>query len=133
MPVLAKGVRPGINRNGIYSQVAKVPPSEQRRIVGTLDKAFDGIASANLERSLQTPRSLFESHLQAVFTQHGEGWVETTLGAEVDLPAGFAFKSTRYTESDESVRLLRGDDRWRCCSRNGSTMGWPQTRYDFRR
>jgi len=55
--------------------------SEQQRIVGILDAAFDGIstAKANAERNLQNARALFESHLQSVFTQRGERWVERTL------------------------------------------------------
>ena len=55
---------------------------EQQRIVGILDEAFDSIATAkaNAEKNLQNARALFESHLQAVFTQRGEGWKEKTLG-----------------------------------------------------
>ncbi len=51
---------------------------EQQRIVGILDEAFDGIATAkaNAEKNLPNARALFESHLQSVFTQRGEGWVE---------------------------------------------------------
>jgi type I restriction enzyme S subunit len=82
LPSFAKGVKPGINRNEIYSQVAKVPPlPEQQRIVGILDEAFDGIATAkaNAEKNLQNARALFESHLQSVFTQRGEGWVAKTV------------------------------------------------------
>jgi len=59
-----------------------VPPlPEQQRIVGILDEAFDGIATAtaNAEQNLQNARALFESHLQSVFTQRGERWVEKTL------------------------------------------------------
>ena len=44
-----------------------VPPlPEQQRIVGILDEAFDGIATAkaNAEKNLQNARALFESHLQ---------------------------------------------------------------------
>ncbi len=79
LPSLAKGVKPGINRNEVYAQVVKIPPlPEQQRIVGILDAAFDGIATAkaNAEQNLQNARALFESHLQSVFTQRGEGWVE---------------------------------------------------------
>ena len=61
-----------------------VPESlaEQQRIVGLLDEAFEGLATAkaNAEKNLQNARALFESHLQSVFTQRGPGWVETTLG-----------------------------------------------------
>jgi len=56
-----------------------IPPlPEQQRIVGILDDAFDGIATAktNAEKNLQNARALFDSHLQSVFTQCGEGCVE---------------------------------------------------------
>ncbi|MFZ5502918.1 MAG: restriction endonuclease subunit S [Pseudomonadota bacterium] len=58
-------------------QVPFPPLPEQQRIVGILDAAFDGIATAkaNAEQNLQNARALFESHLQSVFTQRGEGWV----------------------------------------------------------
>ena len=59
-----------------------VPPlAEQQRIVGLLDEAFEGLATAkaNAEKNLQNARALFESHLQSVFTQRGPGWVQTTL------------------------------------------------------
>lgn len=83
LPQLAKGVKPGINRNEVYSQVAKIPPlSEQQRIVSILDEAFEGIATAkaNAEKNLQNARALFESELESVFTQRGQGWEEKTLG-----------------------------------------------------
>jgi len=50
--------------------------AEQQRIVGILDEAFMGIATAkaNAEKNLQNARALFESHLQSAFTQRGEGW-----------------------------------------------------------
>ena len=57
------------------------PLPEQQRIVGLLDEAFAGIATAkaNAEKNLQNARALFESHLQSVFAQRGRGWVETTI------------------------------------------------------
>jgi type I restriction enzyme S subunit len=56
-------------------------PSEQQRIVAILDQAFAGIATAeaNAERNLENARGIFESQLEAVFSQRGDGWVETTL------------------------------------------------------
>ena len=63
-------------------QIPVPPLPEQQRIVGILDEAFEGIATAkaNAEKNLQNARALFESHLQSVFTQRGEGWVEKKLG-----------------------------------------------------
>jgi type I restriction enzyme S subunit len=54
------------------------PLAEQQRIVGLLDEAFEGLATAkaNAEKNLQNARALFESHLQSVFTQRGPGWAE---------------------------------------------------------
>jgi len=91
LPSLAKGVKPGINRNEIYSQIVKIPPlPEQRRIVGILDEAFDGItkAKANAEKNLQNARELFESHLNEVFSKRDEGWVEKNLGDVCDFRGG---------------------------------------------
>jgi type I restriction enzyme S subunit len=55
--------------------------TEQQRIVGLLDEAFAALATAkaNAEQNLHNARALFESHLNAVFTQRGEGWVERPL------------------------------------------------------
>jgi len=49
---------------------------EQRRIVGILDEAFEGIATAkaNAEKNLQNARALFESHLQSVFNERSKDW-----------------------------------------------------------
>ncbi|MEI7708249.1 MAG: restriction endonuclease subunit S [Chlorobium sp.] len=54
------------------------PVAEQLRIVAILDGAFEGIATAkaNAEKNLKNARQLFESHLNSVFSQRGEGWVE---------------------------------------------------------
>lgn len=64
-----------------------VPPlPEQQRIVAILDEAFETIAAAraNAEQNRQNARALFESYLQSVFSQRGEGWVERTLDEAVD-------------------------------------------------
>lgn len=65
--------------------------SEQKRIVGILDAAFEGIALAktNAEKNLQNARALFESYLQSVFNQRGEGWVEKRFDEICELQRGF--------------------------------------------
>jgi len=80
-----------------------LPPAlEQQRIVGILDKAMEGIATAraNAETNLQNANALYESHLQAVFTQRGKGWNEMPLGAfcsfeNGDRGANYPSKSAR--------------------------------------
>jgi type I restriction enzyme S subunit len=68
----------------ILNNLIRFPRSlnAQQRIVGILDEAFEGIATtkANAEKNLQNARALFESHLELVFTQRGEGWVDKKLG-----------------------------------------------------
>jgi type I restriction enzyme S subunit len=69
---------PSLNLPLISGIPVLLPPlPEQHRIVAILDEAFDGIAKAraNAEQNRQNARALFESHLQSVFTQRGEGWV----------------------------------------------------------
>jgi type I restriction enzyme S subunit len=57
------------------------PLPEQRRIVAVLDEAFAGLATAqaHAEKNLQNAGAVFKSHINAVFTQCGKGWVEKTL------------------------------------------------------
>jgi type I restriction enzyme, S subunit len=73
---------PNVSGDSLANFELVVPPlAEQHRIVGLLDEAFEGLATAkaNAEKNLQNARALFESHLQSVFSQRGPGWVETTL------------------------------------------------------
>lgn len=51
---------------------------EQQRIVGILDEAFAGLATAkaSTEKNLQNARAVFETYLQSVFTQRGPSRVE---------------------------------------------------------
>jgi type I restriction enzyme S subunit len=103
------------------------PLPEQQRIVALLDEAFDGIATAkaNAEKNLQNAHAIFVSHLESVFTNHGEGWVKTTLGTELDLLTGFPFKSAQYTDSENDMRLLRGDNIVQGSLRWDDVKTWP--------
>jgi type I restriction enzyme S subunit len=78
---------------------------EQLRIVGILDEAFDGIATAkaNAEANLQNAQALFESHQSSVFIQRGKGWSELPLGKLATFRNGINFtKSSR----GETVRIV---------------------------
>ncbi|HOW61334.1 MAG TPA: restriction endonuclease subunit S [Candidatus Contendobacter sp.] len=75
---------PKLNQGNLREIPIPLPPlPEQHRIVAILDEAFDGIATAkaNAEKNLQNARALFESHLQSVFTERGEGWVDRQLAS----------------------------------------------------
>jgi type I restriction enzyme, S subunit len=75
----------------IESYPILLPPlPEQHRIVSIIDKSFEGIAvaKANAEKNLRNARALFESHLQAVFIQGGDGWVKKPLGEIAEVQSG---------------------------------------------
>ena len=97
---------PRADMNEVLEFEFPLPPlPEQQRIVGLLDAAFAGLATAkaNAEKNLQNARALFESHLQAVFTQRGKGWVETKLDDVCGLQNGFAFKSSTFKPSGAPI------------------------------
>jgi len=55
---------------------------KQQHIVRILDKVFEQATKAkeNAEKNLQNAHKLFESYLQSVFSNPGDGWEEKTLG-----------------------------------------------------
>lgn len=60
-----------------------IPPlEEQKQIVKLLDKAFIAInqAKANIEKNIENAKELFQSKLNDIFSQKGDGWKEKTLG-----------------------------------------------------
>jgi len=70
----------------IESYPIPVPPlPQQQRIVGLLDEAFEGIATAkaNAERNLQNARALFDRHLQSVFTRRPDEVPLSTLASDI--------------------------------------------------
>jgi type I restriction enzyme S subunit len=82
---LAKGVKPGINRNDVYALKATFPPlPEQKRIVAILDEAFAGIdaAVAHTKQNLANARELFESYLSNVEAD------KEPLGSIVNIKTG---------------------------------------------
>ena len=75
--------RQRISRKNLGLIEIPLPPfPEQQRIVVILDEAFAAIAQAkaNAEQNLKNAKELFESYLQSVFENKGEGWEERRLG-----------------------------------------------------
>jgi type I restriction enzyme, S subunit len=72
------------NVSGLMLAKLEIPvPSidEQKRIVAIVDQAFEAIdvAIENTKQNLANARELFESYLNHIFTQKGDGWIEKTL------------------------------------------------------
>ena len=72
-----------INKNQIENLKIPLPKNieEQKQIVEILDKAFESIeqAKANIEKNIENTKELFQSRLNEIFSQKGDGWEEKTL------------------------------------------------------
>jgi type I restriction enzyme S subunit len=74
--------QPKLNQKKLNSIPIPIPPlSEQEEIVEVLDKAFAAIdqAKANIEQNIANAKELFQSKLNQIFSQKGEGWVSGTI------------------------------------------------------
>ena len=72
-----------LSKTALSNVPIPVPPlPEQERIVAILDEAFEKIdrAQANIEKNIANAEELFQSKLDEVFSQTGEGWEEKKLG-----------------------------------------------------
>ena len=79
------------------------PLTEQQAIVEKLDFAFDAIekAKANIEKNIENAKELFQSKLNEIFSQKGEGnkkWVFKKLSDIFDVRDG-THDSPKYQES----------------------------------
>lgn len=107
LPKLAKGVKPGINRNDVCSIEVSVPPlPAQRRIVKILDEVFEKIARAkeNAEKNLKNARELFELYLQSVFANQEKSWKKKKLG---EVCAGVQYGTSAKSNDTGKVAVLR--------------------------
>lgn len=99
----------------IKKHEVQIPPlQEQKQIVTILDQAFEAIdqAKANIEQNILNAKELFQSKLNDIFSQKGEGWEEKML---IDLceeksqivggPFGSNLKVVDYRDS--GIPILR--------------------------
>lgn len=86
---------------------------EQQHIVAILDEAFAAIAKAkaNNEQNLKNAKELFESYLQGVFDNKGEGWINATIGETCNLQTGGTPSTSKpeYYKGGEIKWLVSGD------------------------
>ncbi|SON50552.1 restriction endonuclease subunit S [Vibrio tapetis] len=72
----------GVNKPALHGFPILVPNiPEQKRIVALLDTVFADLEEtrSKTEQNLKNARELFDSYLQQVFSQKGEGWEELAL------------------------------------------------------
>tara|TARA_R110000868_G_scaffold186762_5_gene429245 strand:+ start:284 stop:1477 length:1194 start_codon:yes stop_codon:yes gene_type:complete len=98
--------RPSLVKSDLLKIPIPIPPlSEQKQIVALLDQAFVSIdkAKANIEQNIQNAKELFQSKLNEVFSQSGDGWEEKKL-IEVNKFIDYRGKTPKKTES--GIKLI---------------------------
>ena len=104
---------PHLDLNALRNQELPVPPlPDQRRIVAILNEAFEGIATAKTiaAKNLQNAREIFESHLNAVFSQRGEGWVEKRLDEVGKTQTGSTPKASEPENLGKHIPFVKPGD-----------------------
>lgn len=112
LPKLAKGVKPGLNRNDVYSISVKIPDSinEQKRIAQIID------AADVLRQKRNETIRLLDDYLKSVFLEmfgdpirNPKGWqlepVKNVCDRLSDGPFGSKLKTKHYVE--KGVRVIR--------------------------
>ena len=98
-------MQPNLSINDLRNLLIPLPPlPEQKRIVAILDEAFAGInlAVANAEKNLANARELFESYLNNVFTQKGDGWEEKLLSSTCIVERGSSPRPIKQFLTDDA-------------------------------
>ena len=95
-------------------QIPSLTLTEQKQLVALLDQAFAAIdqAIANLEKNIQNAQELFQSKLNDVFSQRGEGWVERSLGEVCIVERGSSPRPIKefITDSKDGVNWVKIGD-----------------------
>ena len=107
--------QPNLSTSQINNFLIPIPSlEEQKQIVEILDTAFEALekAKTNLEKNLKNTKELFDSKLNEIFSQKGEGWEEKTLGEVCSLFQGLAInaKTKHLLVEKSSLPLLRIKD-----------------------
>ncbi|RNF51579.1 hypothetical protein EBI00_06710 [Marinomonas hwangdonensis] len=86
------------------------PIHEQKRIVSILDTVFVELeqARAKTEQNLKNARELFDSYLQQVFSQKGDGWKQHKLSELCKLISGQHIDAKDYNNDNIGIGYLTG-------------------------
>jgi type I restriction enzyme, S subunit len=103
--------QPNISQIKIKNTIIPLPPlPEQKRIVSILDTAFTAIdkAIANTEKNIKNAQDFFESYLNKVFSEKGEGWEEKRLGEVAEVNMGQSPEGSSYNSKGCGLPLING-------------------------
>lgn len=112
-----------VTKGAMEKRVLPFPPiPEQKRIVALLNTVFSDLEQtrAKTEQNLKNARELFDSYLQQVFSQKGEGWVETTLG---ELCEKMEYGTSSKSQLDGDIPVLRMGNI------QGGELDWEKLKY----
>ena len=96
----------GFNATKLRELEIPTPPlEEQKRIVAKLDDCFAAIdkARANVEKNLQNAKELFQSQLNQIFSQKGDGWEEKKL---IDVNKFIDYRGRTPEKVSKGIRLI---------------------------
>lgn len=112
--------QPNISQTKIKNTlVPLISKEKQKQIVAILDQAFAAIdqAKANIEKNIENAKELFQSKLNEIFSQKGEGWEEKRLSDIVSevITKGATPTTYGFPFVEEGIVFLRSE----CVSDNG--------------
>lgn len=83
---------------------------EQQNIVAKLDQAFAAIdqAKANIEKNIANAKELFQSKLNQIFSQKGEGWEIKNIRDIAIVTAGQSPEGKYYNENGVGLPFYQG-------------------------
>jgi type I restriction enzyme S subunit len=90
-----------------------VPPlPEQQRILSIIDEAFEAIDKAieNTQKNLQNAKELFESYLNNVFENGGEGWEEKKVNEIGNAQTGTTPKTVEKENYGDFIPFIKPAD-----------------------
>lgn len=101
--------------------------NEQERIVKILDEKFGAIEELMrvTQKQIADVKELFESRLNELFDKKNSE--VSFLGDHIDFLSGPAFKSGKYTNREDGIRLLRGDNIINKSFRWDGVKKWPKS------
>ena len=102
---------PKLNQGNMRKiHIPLAPIKEQKQIVEILDKAFETIeqAKVNIEKNIENTKELFQSRLNEIFSQKGDGWEEKELGKACIILMGQSPKGTSYNTDGIGIPLING-------------------------
>jgi type I restriction enzyme S subunit len=107
--------QPNLSTKQIKEFNIPIPPlPEQKAIVRILDRVFAAIdqAQANLEKNIVNAEELFQSKLNEIFSQRGEGWEERTLGDVCEIERGSSPRPIKkyITNNSDGVNWVKIGD-----------------------